>query len=647
MTPIQFVRDGVDTTVTEDTGVPANNRPLPVKLTGVTGDITITADNLDVQLEHNGANPDSIQIGDGTTILDVSVRDVAAGAADAGVQAMAVRSDAGGSLVGANGDITPLQTDANGNLRVTGGGGGTEFAEDSAHASGHLGTQLLAVRRDVAGSFCDTTGDYAPLQLDANGSLRVTGGAAGTEFAEDSASADGHLGTQVLTVRQDVLAVSTSTDGDYQPIKTNNEGSIYTNLSEPLPAGTNNIGDVDVLSLPSLPAGANNIGDVDVLSLPSLPAGANNIGDVDVLTAPGTFAEDSASADGHTGYSVLTVRQDVLAASTSTDGDYQPIKSNNEGSVYVNLSESLPAGTNNIGDVDVLSLPALPAGTNNIGDVDVLSLPALPAGTNNIGDVDVLTLPGTFAEDSAHSSGHTGMQMLAVRRDADTSLVDTTGDYAPLQVDANGALKVTSAGGGGITEFNEGSAYIASSAGNLGLGVRKDTAGALTGVANNDVTPLLVDSSGNLRTAIIAGTTAGATPNLIPVDKLDNSSWTTVNFSGSGIISSIGTTATGTSMITSTAAIIRKIRWQIKPTGTTYNVAELGIIFGSGTNIRYSDANYYGSLFFSYDTADGFGGPWSGELDVNIPSGINLRARLDSSQSAGAANYEIWFEFLG
>jgi len=39
MTPIQFVRDGVDTTVTEDTGVPANNRPLPVKLTGVTGDI--------------------------------------------------------------------------------------------------------------------------------------------------------------------------------------------------------------------------------------------------------------------------------------------------------------------------------------------------------------------------------------------------------------------------------------------------------------------------------------------------------------------------------------------------------------------------------------------------------------------------------
>lgn len=41
--PTQFVRDGLAVQVVEDTVTPANNVPLPVKLTGVTGDITITA----------------------------------------------------------------------------------------------------------------------------------------------------------------------------------------------------------------------------------------------------------------------------------------------------------------------------------------------------------------------------------------------------------------------------------------------------------------------------------------------------------------------------------------------------------------------------------------------------------------------------
>lgn len=46
--PLQYVRDGVDTEVSEDTAVAANSRPLPVKLVGVTGDINITAGDLNV-----------------------------------------------------------------------------------------------------------------------------------------------------------------------------------------------------------------------------------------------------------------------------------------------------------------------------------------------------------------------------------------------------------------------------------------------------------------------------------------------------------------------------------------------------------------------------------------------------------------------
>lgn len=67
-----FTLNGVSTAVVEDTVTPANNRPLPVKLTNVVGDLSITAQNLNVQSTHTGANPDSMQIGDGTTLVGVT-----------------------------------------------------------------------------------------------------------------------------------------------------------------------------------------------------------------------------------------------------------------------------------------------------------------------------------------------------------------------------------------------------------------------------------------------------------------------------------------------------------------------------------------------------------------------------------------------
>jgi len=58
------------------------------------------------------------------------------------------------------------------------------------------------------------------------------------------------------------------------------------------------------------------------------------------------------------------------------------------------------------------------------------------------GTVSVSDFTFDYAEDSAHGTGDVGAFILAVRRDADTSLVDTDGDYAPLQVNDVGALKV-------------------------------------------------------------------------------------------------------------------------------------------------------------------------------------------------------------
>lgn len=69
-----FIRDGASQVVTEDTVTPANNRPLPVKLTDFSGDMVLNASNLnlEVQTSHVGANADSLRIGDGTETVNVN-----------------------------------------------------------------------------------------------------------------------------------------------------------------------------------------------------------------------------------------------------------------------------------------------------------------------------------------------------------------------------------------------------------------------------------------------------------------------------------------------------------------------------------------------------------------------------------------------
>lgn len=52
-------------------------------------------------------------------------------------------------------------------------------------------------------------------------------------------------------------------------------------------------------------------------------------------------------------------------------------------------------------------------------------------------------LIGTAAEDAAHTSGDPGLMALAVRTDSAAALATTDGDYSPLQLDANGFLRIT------------------------------------------------------------------------------------------------------------------------------------------------------------------------------------------------------------
>jgi hypothetical protein len=71
--PVRYILNGSEQEVIKDDGTPANNRPLPVELVNALGEIAIEAANLnlEVQTSHTGANPDSIQVGDGTTVLEM------------------------------------------------------------------------------------------------------------------------------------------------------------------------------------------------------------------------------------------------------------------------------------------------------------------------------------------------------------------------------------------------------------------------------------------------------------------------------------------------------------------------------------------------------------------------------------------------
>lgn len=245
--PLQFVLDGVDTEVNEDTVTPANNRPLPVKLVSFSGDINVTADSLDVSMSASGASPDSVRIGDGTDELAIN------GSGEALVNA----SQSGTwNITNVSGTISLPTGAATSALQTT---GNTSLSSIDGKTPA-LGQALMAASVPVA-----IASDQSAIPASQSGTWNITNVS----------------GTVSLPTGAATEATLASIDGNVIKADTDN-----VTISAALPAGTNNIGDVDVASLPSIPAGTNNIGDVDVLTLPSIPAGTNNIGDVDVLTLP-------------------------------------------------------------------------------------------------------------------------------------------------------------------------------------------------------------------------------------------------------------------------------------------------------------------------------------------------------------------------
>lgn len=260
-----------------------------------------------------------------------------------------------------------------------------------------------------------------------------------SEFAEDSAHTTGDYGQFVLAVRNDAGTSLAGTDGDYAPFSLDSSGRLRV------------------------------VGDFNA-------------------TSDYVYAEDSVFSDGDLGAYVLGVRQDTLATDTSADGDYQSLKMNALGEVYVH---------------------------------DTDSLAQLVLANASLDDIETAIEALRKLEDSAHVSGDSGIMALAVRNDAGTALA-ADGDYIPLSTDANGALRVfgtfNEAG-----DYAEDSGHVSGDTGYFQLGVRNDDQATTVTSANADYSQMSVDDRGalwtksasqrsNLQQVVTVGTTAVALP---------------------------------------------------------------------------------------------------------------------------------------
>jgi hypothetical protein len=314
---------GTVTTVTTVSAVTAISNALPAGNNNI-GDVDVL----------------SVIPGTGATNLGKAI-DSAAGSTDTGVAPLAIRDDSLSALTPAEGDWVPLRVNSTGALHVTGAGGGTQYVADTAHTTGDTGTMLLVVRRDANTSLVGTDGDYAPLQVDANGALKVAGaGTGGTSITDGAAFTADSTAVNPIAGYRDDTSPATVTEGDAAGVRITEYRALHVNLRDALGAE---------------------------------------------LTVGGAtqYAEDAAHASGDQLTMAGAVRRDTAASSAGTDGDNATLNVSATGRLWASatIDAALPAGTNNIGDVDILTIAA---GDNNIGNVDIVTMPnvTLAAGTN-------------------------------------------------------------------------------------------------------------------------------------------------------------------------------------------------------------------------------------------------------------------------
>lgn len=210
------------------------------------------------------------------------------------------------------------------------------------------GQSIGAVRRDADTTLVNTTNEWGPLQMDANGRLKVeafSGETLPVSLTGVSTLAEQQTQTTALQLIDDIvytddtsthatgtskgaliMAAATPTDGsvnanDIGAVGMTVDRKLHVAVMDALPAGTNGIGKLTANS-------GVDIGDVDVTTVGTITPGtaASNLGK----------AEDGGHTTGDVGVFALGVRNDTPnAAVTNANTDYSQISTSKTGAVRI------------------------------------------------------------------------------------------------------------------------------------------------------------------------------------------------------------------------------------------------------------------------------------------------------------------------
>jgi hypothetical protein len=500
------------TIATDDDGV-AHLATIAGDTTSVDGKITACNTGAVVLAASDGTDIGDVDVasvvpGTGATNLGKAI-DSASGATDTGVAVLVIRDDALTTLSAIEGDYVPLRVNSTGALHVTGSAGSTQYVEDVAHGSGDTGTMALVVRSDAGGTLADTDGDYAPLQVNSSGALRVTGGGGGTEYNEDDATANPIVGTATLMERDDIITTLTPIEGDWAALRCSEEGALWvqdfnsdailadtanmdTNLGTIAGAVTGSEMQVDIVA--ELPAGTQNIGDVDVATI---AAGTNYIGKVrltdgtndSVLDASGylqvDIAADSVGIGGGTQYAV-----DAGLGATPT------------GTLCIARRDDALGGLTPVEDDAV----ALRVDANGALWTHDDALDACIAGSEL--QVDVVTCDGIAAEDTALGNG------ILIQGDDGTDrhnvAVDTSGNLqVDLAADSSGGIEVVQVTAGDLNMTEANSAAILADTASMDTNLGTVAGAVAAGQMQVDVVAELPAGTQNIGDVDVATIAAG------------------------------------------------------------------------------------------------------------------------------------------
>jgi hypothetical protein len=526
------------------------------------------------------------------TATNLDVRDLVAAS-----DAVTVHGDVGAldqlDLTNTN-PIAVAMVDGDG-TQITSFGGGTQYAEDTQAAAGEQVTMAGVVRLDAAASLVGADGDRTELQVDANGALRVTGGGGGTEYVVDAAAPAAPTGATFVMERDDALAALTEVEGDWTNPRSNANGALWVKQDGTVTVdGSGVTQPISHAALTELAGAIDTEMQVDVITMPTVTVNAH------AVTNAGTFVtqidgsaltalqliDDPVATLGTTTYTETTtkgmivgaVRRDADTTLVDTTNEVGPLQMNAAGQLKVEVftGETLP--------VSLASVPShavTNAGTF-VTQVDGAALTSLQLAD------DVVAVLGTDTYTETTTKGNI---IGAVRRDADTTLVGTTNEIAPLQVDANGRLKVEVFSGetlpisGTVTASNT-AGDVAHDTGDSGNPVKigaKAVSAEPAVVTANDRVNLLADLVGKLI--------------VLPYANPENFV--------SGAITTAMTATTSTSLIASPGAGLRNYITQITVSNSHATVGtDVAIQDGSGGTVLYTipAAAVYGGGAITFPT---------------------------------------------